>query len=117
MVFLTVALSRGVFSSQTPADAFSGLCDAFFVPGVLLTCFSILSFCASNGLYDIFSYGVKSLKVLFTPFGKGKQQHYYEYKQEKEGKRKKPHPRTLVLGLCYLAAAIVCLMLFNSTGA
>ncbi len=116
LVFLAVALSRGAFNAPTPADAYRGLCDAFFVPGVLLFCFGILAFCANGGAYDIFSYGVKSLKVLFTPFGKGRHQKYYEYKLEKEYKRQKPKPYTLIMGLCFLAAATVCLLLFNSAG-
>ena len=116
LVFLAVALIRGAFTAATPADAYLGLCDAFFVPGVLLTCFGILAFCASGGAYDIFSYGVKSLKTLFTPFGKGRQQTYYEYKLEKELRRQKPKPYTLIMGLCFLAAATLCLLLFNSAG-
>ena len=117
LVFLLVALTRGAFTAENPADAYRGLCDAFFVPGVLLTCFGILAFCANGGAYDIFNYGLKSLKYLFTPFGKERHQKYYEYKLEKELKRQKPKPYTLILGLCFLAAATVCLLLFNSTGA
>lgn len=116
-VFLAVAAYQGAFSGGTPAEVYRALCDGFFVPGVFLTCFGVLGFCASGGAYDIFSYGIKSLKVLFTPFGKDRQQRYYEYKLEKELKRQKPKPRTLILGLCFLAAACVCLVLFNSAGA
>ena len=116
-LFLIMAFSNGAFTAGDPADAYRGLCDAFFVPGVLLTSFGILAFCASSGVYDIFSYGVKSLKVLFTPFGKEKRQKYYEYKLEKDAKRQKPKPYTLILGLCFLAAAVVCLLLYNSAGA
>ncbi len=115
-VFLAVALSRGAFTAESPADAYRGLCDAFFVPGVLLTCFGILAFCANGGAYDIFSYALKSIKVLFTPFGKDRFQHYYEYKLEKELKRQKPKPSTLILGLCFLAAAVLCLLLYNGAG-
>ena len=116
LVFLAVAAYRGVFRETDAAAVYSGLCDAFFVPGAILTCFSVLAFCANGGAYDIFSYGLKSLKVLFTPFGKDKHQPYYEYKLEKEAKRQKPKPFTLILGLCFLAAAAVCLLLYNGAG-
>ena len=116
LVFLAVALYRGVFRSTDTAAIYSGLCDAFFVPGAFLVCFGILAFCANGGVFDIFSYGAKSLKVLFTPFGKNKSQRYYDYKLEKEMKRQKPKSRLLILGLGFLAAATVCLLLFNSVG-
>jgi len=117
LVFLAVAAYRGVFHETDAAAIYSGLCDAFFVPGAFLTCFGILAFCANGGAFDIFSYGVKSLKVLFTPFGrKEKHQRYYDYKLEKEMKRQKPKPRTLILGLCFLACAAICLLLFNGAG-
>ena len=112
VVFL-VAWHRGVFSGTDRAQILGGLCDAFFVPGALLVCFGLLAYCARGGVFDIFSYGVKSLKVLFTPFGKGRHQRYYDYKMQKEANRGKPRPFTLYLGLFFIAAATVCLVMFN----
>lgn len=114
LVFLAIAIYRNAFSATDPAEVYRGLCDAFFVPGVILVCFGLLAFCARGGVFDIFSYAFKSLKVLFTPFGKPeKQQRYYEYKLEKEANRQKPKPRTLILGLAFVAASVVCLILYN----
>ena len=115
-VFLAVALHRGVFTVGSKAEIYSGLCDAFFVPGVFLTSFGILAFCARGGVFDIFSYAAKSLKVLFTPFGKGKHPRYYDYKLEKELHRQQPKPRTLILGAAFLLAACFCLIMFNRAG-
>ena len=112
-VFFLVAAYRGAFTASDSAVVLSGLCDAFFVPGALLVCFGLLAFCARGGVFDIFSYGAKSLKVLFTPFGKGRHQRYYDYKMQKEANRGKPRPFTLYLGLFFIAAATVCLVLFN----
>ena len=113
--FLAVAFSRHAFDAASPAEAYSGLCDAFFVPGVVLASFGLLAFCARGGIFDVFSYGMKSLMVLFTPFGKPEHhQRYYEYKLEKELKRQKPKARTLILGLIFLACATLCLILYNS---
>ena len=113
-VFLAVAAYRGVFAGQEPAAIYSGLCDAFFVPGVFLFCFGILAFCAYGGAFDIFAYGAKSLKLLFTPFSKPeKHQRYYDYKLAKEARRQRPKPRTLILGTAFLLAAGFCLILFN----
>ena len=110
---LLVAWHRGVFSAADRAQILGGLCDAFFVPGALLVCFGLLAYCARGGVFDIFSYGAKSLKVLFTPFGKGRHQRYYDYKLQKEANRGKPRPFTLYLGLFFIAAAAVCLVMYN----
>ncbi len=116
-VFAAVAVSRGVFSLGDKAEIYSALCDAFFVPGVFLFCFGLLAFCAYGGTFDIFSYGVKSLKVLFTPFGKAeKHQRYLDYKLEKEARRTRPKPRTLILGTVFLLAAGFCLIMYNQAG-
>ena len=113
-VFLGLAVYRGVFVSRDKAQIYMGLCDAFFVPGAFLFCFGILAFCAYGGAFDIFSYGVKSLKVLFTPFGKAeKHQTYYDYKLAKEARRQRPKPRTLILGMAFMLAAGFCLCLYN----
>ena len=45
-----------------------------------------------------------------------KHQRYYEYKLEKEAKRGKPKPRTLILGLVFLALSGLCLILYNGAG-
>ena len=115
-VAAAVAAYRGVFTAGDPVRIYSGLCDAFFVPGSLLCCFGLLAFCARGGAYDIFSYAAKSLKVLFTPFGKERHQRYYEYKLEKEALRGKFKPYTLLMGLGFLAAAGLCLILFYQAG-
>ena len=114
---LAVALYRGVFTAGDPLDVYGGLSDAFFVPGILLVCFGLLAFAARGGVFDMISYGARSLWVLFTPFGKPeKHQRYYEYKLEKEAKRGKPKPRTLILGLVFLALSGLCLILYNGAG-
>ena len=113
-IALAVAAYRGLFGGSGPAQKLSALCDGCFVPGLLMTCVGLLSFCAKNGAFDIFSYGVKSLKVLFTPFGKVENHpRYYDYKQEKEAQRGKAHWSLTVIGLCFLAASLVFLALYS----
>ncbi len=116
-IFFAVAAYRGVFTATDPIDIYRGLCDAFFVPGALLVCFGLLAFCAKGGAYDIFAYGMRSIKRLFLiPLGKDKQQRYYDFKMEKEAKRGKNRPSALLLGLGFLAAAGLCLILFSNAG-
>ena len=73
-----------------------------------------------TGLFDIFGFGFKSLKYLFTPMKKDPSEGgYYEYVMEKREKRKnKPVPYLfLLIGVAALALAFVFLALWNITGA
>lgn len=117
-VALAVAVSRGALTTEDPQQWYSALCDACFVPGIIMVCFGLVAFSAYGGVFDILSYGVRSLLVLFTPFRKpDKHQRYYEYKLMKEAKRQKPKPHLLIVGLVFLAAAGVFLILFNRAAA
>ena len=116
VIFIAVAISQGVFTQSDPLQIYSGLCDAFFVPGALLCCFGVLAFCAKDGAYDIFAYAMRRLKSLFLPFSKEKYQRYYDFKLEKEARRGKGKPYALVIGLGFLAAAGLCLILYSQAG-
>ena len=113
-VFFLVALYRGVFTAEEKQVILHGLCDAFFVPGILMACFGLLAFSARGGVFDMVSYGFHSLLVLFTPFrSPEKHQRYYEYKMMKELRRKKPKPYLLTVGLAFIALSVVCLVMYN----
>ena len=107
-------LGRGVLRETSEKAILSGLCDAFFVPGILLVCFGALAFSAYGGIFDMLAYGAHSLLVLFTPFRKPeKHMRYYEYKLMKEARRKKPRPVTLTVGCLFILLAGVCLVMYN----
>ena len=97
LISALVAWRQGAFTAGSAQAVYRALCDAFFVPGALLC-------------------GFKSLKLLFTPFGKDRQQHYFEYKQMKAEKRQKPRYYALKVGLVFLALAGICLLLFERAG-
>lgn len=111
IVAALVALRQGYFDAESKAKAYSALCDAFFVPGALMVCFGLFSFIAYGGFFDIFTYGFKSLKRLFTPFGKKDRQRYYEYRIAKTENREKPSYAALKVGLVFIALAVVFLIL------
>lgn len=114
IVSALVALRQGFFDAETKAAATSALCDAFFVPGALMVSFGLFSFIAYGGFFDIFTYGFKSLKRLFTPFGKRDKQRYFEYRLAKAEKRERPSYAALKVGLVFLALAVVFLLLNES---
>lgn len=111
--FAALAAGRGAFSADEPAQVLSILCDAFFVPGILLFSFGLLGLCAYGGVFDMVSYGFRSLLVMFTPFKKPENHvKYYEYRLMKEKLRTKPRPVALVVGLVMLLLAGVCLVMY-----
>ena len=91
------------------------LSDGFFVSTVIFLGLGMLLWISATGFFDIFSYGFKSLLVLFSPLKKASEHpHYYEYKCEKDAKREgKPVTHTVLwAGLVCLALSLICLMLY-----
>lgn len=110
-----VMATRGGFEQPTGLDMMSALCDACFVPGILLTGVGILVLVANDGFFDILSYGAHSLLVLFSALRRPeKHESYYDYKQGREARRKRPDRVVLWVGLIFLAAAVVFLIVYYS---
>ena len=111
LIFAGVASMRSIWTLSEREEILSGLCDALFVPGALLTCVGLLTFTAREGVLDIISYGFRNLLVLFAP-GKHKHQHYYDYKMAKEANRGKATHAPLLVGLAFILLAGVCLIFY-----
>ncbi len=120
-LILTVALAYwfGAFSADNISLAFAALSNACFTTAVLYIGFGALIWISKTGIFDIFGFGFKSLKYLFTPMKKDPAEGgYYEYVMEKREKRKnKPVPYyVLIIGLIAFALAAVFLALWSVTG-
>lgn len=112
-VMLGVLLMRDFFSLTDPSQAFGALCDACFVPGVLIMGIGALLFVADDGLFDIFAFGMQ--KVLALSVRKGRKgmtpRTFHDYRVIKQGRRKSGFGFLLVTGGVYLIAAVVFLLL------
>lgn len=94
---------------------YSVLCDAAFVPGVLLTLIGALVWIASTGFFDGLAYGFRCVAHLFVPFVKGKAKNYYDFKTERAEKRGEFSAAFLpITGLAFLAVAVIFLVLFGT---
>ena len=111
LIFAGVASMRSIWTLSEREEILSGLCDALFVPGALLTCVGLLTFTAREGVLDIITYGFRNLLVLFAP-GKHKHQHYYDYKMAKEANRGKATHAPLLVRLAIILLAGVCLIFY-----
>ncbi len=110
---LTVAVSRGLSSSVNLAWNARYLSDGFFVAGLLMTGVGALVLVASTDFFDIFTYGFKSLLVLFTPLKKPREHmNFFDYKQERAGRRGGKQFFLLFTGLAFLLLALACLWVY-----
>ena len=112
VLVFAVALSAGLFSVEGAKDVVRILSDAFFVPGVLLSGAAGLSFAASKGFYDVFSYGIQTIKSHFE-FKKDKRaESLYEFKERKNSEKRGWLKETLVVGLSCIALAAVLVVVY-----
>lgn len=91
------------------------LCDAFTIPGVILSMCSLLGFVAKQGIFDGLSYSLKYAVSFLIP-GKAldrRSEHYADYVERKQKKRSgRSSWFMLWVGLAYLALSLVFLSLF-----
>ena len=105
----------GLFAAQnaTKVDIAFTLCDAFFIPGILILALGALVFASRNGAFDMLVYAVKYVFTLhFRRKDEASKGTFYDYKTEKAGKEKTPCLYLVIVGLVFLAAAGICLLLF-----
>ncbi len=109
-----VAFSRGLALDATAGANCGCLSDGFFISSVLFIGVGSLMWISNTGFFDILSFGVKSLFIIFNPAKKDEDfPKYYDYKCEQDAKRKgKPINHTvLIVGLISLALSLLFLVL------
>lgn len=113
VIAFLIAAGRG-FSLEQPLQLNARyLSDGLFAVGFLLTGMGALVWVSTTGFFDIMTYGVKSLLVLFTPLKKASEHpSYYDYKMERESRRGRPSYAMLAVGLVFLALSIACLGIY-----
>ncbi len=92
------------------------LCDACFVPAVLLLGWGGIRWVTNQGAFDVLGYGVSSVFHVHVPgasIGQARDQEKLEdYRARKARKRKAPSG-VLLAGLSYLAVAVVLMVLYT----
>lgn len=93
-------------------DTWSILCDAFFVPGILLTMFGILFWIANTGFFDSIAYAFRTAGHILLPFIRSDRKTFYDYKAEKAEKRTSTPYFVLIVGVFYLLLSGICLAIW-----
>lgn len=118
---LAISALTAWYQGFSPAQPFAlnarYLSDGCFVAAVLLVGVGALTWISCTGFFDIFSYAVKSLLVLFTSLRKPKDQiSFYDYKLLKEEKRGAAPRFILHVGLVFLGLSVLFLALYHRGG-
>lgn len=90
------------------------LCDAAFVAGILLTGFGGLVLVSAGGAFDAIRFAVHTLLRKFSPRKDrfNSRMTYAEFVERRREHRRKDPKCILLTGVAFLAAAVLCLMLY-----
>lgn len=101
-IALAVAWGQGL-GGLGSAWSLRALSDGCFVTTILMGGMGVMMWVSTTGFFDIFSYAGKSLLVLFSPLKQPeKLKKFYEYKADKDEKRKKADYTLLIVGAAFL---------------
>lgn len=105
--------TEGLFITNKPVEISAILCDAFFVPGILLVMVGTLFWISTTGLFDAISYAFRVAGHSLFPFlFKSDSMSFYDYKTEKDGKRVKTPLFIFIVGAVFLIASGVALIIW-----
>lgn len=110
-VFAVLGIKGSFVKSGQPL--IGDLCDAFFVPGVLMLCFGLLVFATNDGAFDMLAFGIIKLFDLFRrDLTKVKYRTFYDYRKAQEG-RKRPYIYLMIIGGAFVLAAVAFLLAYH----
>ena len=90
-VAVVIMAVKGLFGGAELAakDVYQILCDAFFVPGVIIGGVGLIVFASHGGVFDMLGYAVRLFFDLFRrDVTKRKYRDFYEYKEAKKDKQR-----------------------------
>lgn len=113
-VTFLVALWMGVGFAATAIENVHALCDACFLVGTVYFSIGALTAISTTGFFDIFGYGFKSIKAMFTFAKRGEEyMSYYDYKLERAEKRAPLTWHVLLTGVILLALSGLLLFIYH----
>lgn len=108
IIWVLMAISKGLFVSDTAKDCIRHVSDCFAVPGILLSCIAAMSWAGSQGAFDMLGYGTKSFLGLFSKSIRAElPKSYYDYKKQADNKGRKWLVKLLIVGVGFIMISIV----------
>ena len=112
-VFILICWLNHFLTLETDQERLRVLCDAFTVPGLLLTAAAALVCAANNGAFYGIGYGLRTAKDILLPFLPHEYVKYRDYIAKKKEKKVSGYRFILITGLVFLAVGIILLIRFN----
>ena len=113
------AYTVGLFSAKSASEFLLALCHSLEVPAIILIGIGLLTWISSKGIYDMISYGFSIAFMPFVHWFRGEKIEYkkfYDYKMEKDDKRKPWLKEMLIVGLGFLAVYLIVLVIYYVIG-
>lgn len=110
-VAFLLMLYKDIFHAKTSVDVFHILCDAFFVPGVLIAGFGLLVLSSNGGTFDMLTYGVIRFFTFFKKDLKAKYKTFYDYRTAQQGSPRK-FLYLVLTGLTFILISVIFMLLY-----
>lgn len=103
--------SRDIFAQTDAREIFKILCDAFFIPGILICAAGLIVLSSNEGAFDAISYGLTSFINMFKRDPSKKYDSFYDYTSSRSEK-KTPFAFLLITGGGFLLVSMIMWILY-----
>lgn len=105
-------ISQRNFGNQSLMEQYRILCDAFTVPGLVAIMVGFLLVISNDGFFMGIAYCADVAIKSLTPGGRLNIKKYYDFVQERKGKKVAGFGFLFVVGGICMAAALIFMLLF-----
>ena len=113
VIALVVCLTKDLFKQTDTSMVLRILCDAFFIPGIVLAGIGVLTYLSSQGLYDGLTYSFASMARhrKNNPGDDKTPKSYFDYKNNK--KRRGASWHLVIVGVGFVVIGVVFYLIYN----
>ena len=105
-------ISQRDFAAQETMEQYRILCDAFTIPGIIAIMVGFLLAISNDGFFMGIAYCMDVTVKALVPGGRLKIKKYYDFVQERKGKKVTGFGFLFVVGGICMAAALIFMALF-----
>ena len=111
---ILLLVNRGFFTAEDLETRVLAAADSFTAVGLIFTCFGLLVWISSTGVFDMLGYAIqKGAHALVPGLVKFDAEDFYEYKMElKDKKKKSSYSAILKVGLVIFSIAVVLVIVW-----
>lgn len=107
-------ISSRDIGSLTQVDQYHVLCDAFFLPGLIMVFLGLLMVMNNLGALDTMAFGLSYVLHMLAPVAFDKMDSYLNFIEKRRANRNGGYGFLLVVGCVLIAVSVVFLVLYNS---